>query len=66
MEKYNAHEQWIDLPILFLDKIEDYAELSEDFLNKTYEEFLNRDFNYDKCKFEYWENKIISAKDILL
>lgn len=66
VEKYNSHEQWIDLPILFLDKIEDYAELSEEFLNKKYEEFLNKDFNYDKCKFEYWADKIISAKDILL
>jgi hypothetical protein len=57
-EKYNSHEQFNDLPILFLDNIEDYKNLDEDFLNKKYEEFLNIDFNYDKCKFDYWENKI--------
>jgi hypothetical protein len=62
VEKYDSHEQFADLPILFLDKIEDYGQLSEEFLNQKYEEFAKRDFNYDKCKLEYWENKIINYK----
>jgi len=59
VEKYDAHEQFIDLPILFLNKIEDYHDLEEAFLNEKYEEFLQKDFNYEKCKISYWINKIV-------
>ena len=58
VEKYDSHEQFSDLPILFLNRIEDYADLNEDYLNETYKIFLKMDFNYDKCKMEYWENKM--------
>jgi len=53
IEKYDGHDQFVELPILFVDS---YQELSEDFLNKKYEEFLNKEFCYDKMKIEYWGN----------
>jgi len=64
VEKYESHENWNDLPILFLDNIKDFELLTEDFLNTKYEEFLQKDFNYDKCKIEYWQNIIYNKKDI--
>ena len=62
VEKYDSHEQWNDLPILFLDTIDDFSLLTEDFLNNKYEEFLLRDFNYEKCTIDYWKNKIVSIE----
>jgi len=56
VEKYAGHEQWNDLPILFLDNIDDFALSTEDYLNKRYNEFLERDFNYEKCSINYWKN----------
>ena len=60
VEKYAGHEQWNDLPILFLDNIDDFALLTEDYLNKRYNEFLERDFKYEKCTINYWKNKILN------
>ncbi len=44
-----------DLPILF---IEEWNEITEDYLNKKYEEMINKDWNMDKIKFNYWKNLI--------
>jgi hypothetical protein len=57
VEKYSGHEQFNDLPILF---VSNYEIISEDFLNEKYTEFLQRDFCYDKLLFEYWVHKIIN------
>lgn len=59
VEKYDSHEQFSDLPILFLNK-EDYIDLNETFLNEKYEEYLKLEFNYEKCTLKYWENKIFN------
>jgi len=58
VEKYESHNSWNDLPILFLDNIRDYELLTEDFLNRKYDKFLEKDFNYDKCTNDYWYKKI--------
>lgn len=55
VEKYSGHEQFDDLPILF---VSNYEIISEDFLNEKYTEFLQKDFCYDKLLFEYWAHKI--------
>lgn len=55
VEKYSGHEQFNDLPILF---VSNYEIISEDFLNEKYIEFLKKDFCYDKLLFEYWVHKI--------
>ena len=48
------HEQLEDLPILFLDKVSDFKELSGDFLEKTYNEMLLKDYNFEKLTLNYW------------
>jgi hypothetical protein len=58
VEKYESHIQWDDLPILFLNDISEYDGFTEEFLNKKYDEFLEKDFNYEKCKMKYWQNLI--------
>lgn len=55
VEKYSGHEQFDDLPILF---VSNYEIISEDFLNEKYAEFLQKDFCYDKLLFEYWRHKL--------
>ena len=56
--KYEGYENFDDLPILFLDKWEDYLDLDEKKLENIWNEYIERDFNYDKMKFSYWDAKI--------
>lgn len=48
------HDQLADLPILFLDRVDDFEKLDEARLEKTYENFLEREFNYTKLKMSHW------------
>jgi hypothetical protein len=64
VEKYGGCEYFTDLPILFIDSYLDYNSLSEDFLNQTYLDFLQRDFTYEKLSLGYWHNLILSMKNI--
>jgi hypothetical protein len=59
--KYEGYNQFEDLPILFIDKWEDYSELTEEYLNHIWDKFSVMDFNYEKLKFSYWENEITST-----
>lgn len=45
------------LPILLLDE---WTDINETLLTKTLNEFKNKQFNYDKLKFDYWANLVIS------
>jgi hypothetical protein len=44
-----------DLPILFVDN---YNEISIEYLNQTYLDFKNKSFNMDKLSLSYWNKKI--------
>jgi len=56
IEKRNINNQFhTDLPICFVD---DWEEVTEDFLNKEYERINNSVWNLDKLNFSYWKNKI--------
>jgi hypothetical protein len=58
IEKRNINNQFFkDLPICFVD---DWEEITEDFLNKEYERIINTKWNLDKLDFNYWKNKILS------
>jgi hypothetical protein len=48
-----------DLPICFVDNWED---ITEDFLNNEYERITNTKFNLEKLNFGYWKNKIRNEK----
>ena len=48
------HRELEDLPILFLDSYDAFSELTVDFLEQTYAEFLTRKFNYAKLKWRHW------------
>jgi hypothetical protein len=54
-KKVTAYEDFIDLPILFVD---DWSEVTEEFLNKKYEEIHNKRWNMLKLTMSYWKNKI--------
>jgi hypothetical protein len=56
IEKRNLNNRfYTDLPICFVN---DWKEITEDFLNKEYERIINTEWNMDMLKFEYWKNKI--------
>lgn len=48
-----------ELPVLFIN---DYNEVTEDFLNYKYEEFKYKNYNLDKLYIKYWDSKINSKK----
>ena len=57
IEKRNINNQfYTDLPICFVNN---WNEITEDFLNNEYKRIVNSNWNLDKLKFEYWRNKII-------
>jgi len=46
-----------DLPICF---IENWNQVTEEFLNKEYDRIINTEWNLDKAYFEYWRDRIKS------
>jgi hypothetical protein len=56
IEKRNLNNRFYqDLPICFVDE---WSDITEDFLNKEYERIINTIWNLEKLNFKYWENKI--------
>jgi hypothetical protein len=58
VERYPSHEQWYDLPILFIDSIQEYETMTEEFLHQKYAEMMDRDFAYEKVTMNYWLDRI--------
>lgn len=56
------NSQYSDLPIIYVD---DWEEVTEDFLNKKYieinENIQNNIYNFEKLKFSYWKDLIYKA-----
>lgn len=50
---------YVDLPVLIVN---DWSEINIELLNKTVEEFKNKNFNYDKLKLNYWKSLFLSYK----
>jgi len=61
VKREKAHKLFIDLPILFID---DWSEIDECLLNEKFEEFSNRNWNFDKLKLSYWLDYITSIIDL--
>jgi len=63
IEKRNLNNRfYADLPICFVDNWED---LTEDFLLSEFERIQSGKWNLEKLTFEYWKNKIKNHVDIL-
>jgi len=56
--KYDGYKEMDDLPILFVDSWEDFLSLDEKFLKDASDSMLDKEFNYDKLKFSWWEQRI--------
>jgi hypothetical protein len=52
---YGLQKLFEDLPVVFVD---DWTQVSEEFLNKELEKIQRTSYNYDKLKFSYWKNLI--------
>jgi len=57
-ENNTGYNDFRDLPILFLSSWEEYFNLTEDYLNKIWDDMLDTEYNYEKLSFSFWENKI--------
>ena len=56
IEKINKNNRFFnDLPICFVN---DWEEITDDFLNSEIDRINKNIFNIDKLNFSYWENKI--------
>ena len=56
---YHTHfKNMTDLPILFIN---DWSEVTEEFLNIKYEEMSKKEYNLEKLKMSYWENAITTS-----
>jgi hypothetical protein len=59
VKKYHTHDFCDDLPVLFVDE---WSQINESYLQEKWEEYSNREWNYEKLKLPYWkkfiENKI--------
>lgn len=56
VEKRNKNNRFYeDLPICFVNE---WSEITEEFLNDEYERIINSKWNTEKLDFVYWENKI--------
>jgi len=59
IERRNINNQYYtDLPICFVD---DWDEITEEFLHKEYDRITTSTWNMDKLKFGYWEKKILTS-----
>jgi hypothetical protein len=47
----NAHRNFRDLPILFVN---DWSEVTEELLHTKYEQFLTTEWNYSKLRASWW------------
>lgn len=56
IEKRNTNNQfYTDLPICFVN---DWSEITEEFLNTEYDRIMNMNWNWNKLTFTYWLYKI--------
>jgi hypothetical protein len=64
IEKRNINNQfYTDLPICFVD---DWEEVTEEFLNKWLDEASSKSWNMDKLMFNYWKERVLSCKKVLV
>jgi len=60
IEKRNINNQFYkELPILF---VEDWEQVTEEFLIKEYQRIKGISWNYDLLTFNYWKNKIYGKR----
>jgi hypothetical protein len=57
--KYEGFKDFSDLPILFIDKWEDYLNIDSKYLEEKYNEMIDKDYNYDKLKFSWWKEYLM-------
>ncbi len=61
VEKYGGYESFTDLPILFINSIEEYGKLTEEYLQHTYDYMITQKYNYNKLTLDYWIDHITNT-----
>lgn len=58
VKKCIAMEQFYDFPCVFID---DWSQVTEEFLQEKYEEIMNREYDLKKLHVSYWNKAIASS-----
>ena len=65
VEKYDGHKNLKNLPILFLDDMNDYNHLTEEKLNQIFDDFMMKDFDYSQLFTDHLPQMINDVKKTL-
>lgn len=57
------HDNLVDLPILFLDSVDDFATLNKSFLRKQYEKMLETEYDFSVLTANYWRERFHESTD---
>ena len=60
VEKYDGYKDFEDLPILFIDSWKELDLFTIEYLENTWNELIQLDYNYEKLKLSYWEKEFLS------
>lgn len=60
------HREFDDLPILYLDRLEDFAALEPAQLERIHGEMMNREWNYAKLTLGHWLRRIHTLREELI
>ena len=60
VEKYEGYQQFEDLPILFIDHLNELCNYTSEFLELKWLEMIDKEYNYDKLRLSYWKNRILT------
>jgi hypothetical protein len=58
VERSPVHDQWVDLPILFIDS---WDQVTKEFLESSWTTMIQKTWNLEKLKLSYWKDFIQST-----
>ena len=61
VEKYEGYQQFEDLPVFYINSWTEVNDFTPELLEQKWNEMLEKDYNYDKLRMSYWENRILNS-----
>lgn len=61
VEKYEGYQQFEDLPVFYINSWTEVNNFTPELLEKKWNEMLEKEYNYDKLRLSYWENRILNS-----
>jgi len=61
VEKYEGYQQFEDLPVFYINSWAEVNDFTPEMLEQKWNEMMEKDYNYDKLRLSYWENRILNS-----